>query len=172
MSKKELDAYTIFINVKDNKAEFEPQLKVKAWHEQNDVAKDKQAYIHMIRKEMESFDKKLSNDQTISITRDMIMALPRKEACNLHKKMAIFFDQNYESLLDAGLIDDVLVGEYKIGAVKLDKISKSYVEEQKKQTDWLCTILWQMVESVSFNIASGHHNPIYSSLLQRLTESL
>lgn len=106
----------------------------------------------------------------MDITFEKIMSLLYDAAIVLHQKVAEFIDANNEAVLDAELMDDVLMSEYKAGVAKLNNQGES--EEKKELTEWLASVVWQMVKCASSNIATGHQLPVYVDFVSNLSRSI
>lgn len=106
----------------------------------------------------------------MDITFEKIMSLPYDAAIMLHQKVAEFIDANNEAVLDAELMDDVLMSEYKAGVARLNNNERS--EEKKELIGWLASVVWQMIECASSNIAAGHQLPVYVDFVSNLSRSI
>lgn len=106
----------------------------------------------------------------MDITFEKIMSLPYDAAIVLHQKVVEFIDANNEAVLDAALMDDVLMSEYKAGVAKLNNQGES--EEKKELIGWLASVVWQMIECASSNIATGHQLPVYVDFVSSLSRSI
>lgn len=106
----------------------------------------------------------------MDITFEKIMSLPYDAAIVLHQKVVEFIDANNEAVLDAALMDDVLMSEYKAGVARLNNNERS--EEKKELIGWLASVVWQMIECASSNIATGHQLPVYVDFVSSLSRSI
>lgn len=106
----------------------------------------------------------------MDITFEKITSLPNDAVIVLHQKVVEFIDANNEAVLDAELMDDVLMSEYKAGVTKLNNQGES--EEKKELTEWLASVVWQMIECASSNIAAGHQLPVYADFVSCLSHSI
>lgn len=86
-----------------------------------------------------------------------------KEQILLHTIISVFIDRHYDDMLDYGLMDDILVNEYKAGIVKMDSMC---AERLVNTARWLDTVLSQMVICAKDNLAVGRNYPIYSNFLR------
>lgn len=98
------------------------------------------------------------------ITREMIMALPVEQAIKLHKTVVAFLESNLDAVLGAGLLDEVLYGEYSVGVEKLS--GKDC--DQQKQIGSLCSLLWPMVETAASNLSAGKTDSVYADFVNCL----
>jgi hypothetical protein len=81
-----------------------------------------------------------------------------------------FVEANYGAILDAGLMDEVLMEEYKQSVIKLEEFKTASSKEKQKQAEQLGFVLWTMVDNASQNIASGRYNPVHVELLKAISE--
>ena len=73
---------------------------------------------------------------------------------------------NYAAVIDNGLMDDVLVNEYKANVDKLSSQPPLSDCEQVKQFQWLDFMLKQMTECAKDNLAAGNPQPVFKALLE------
>lgn len=104
----------------------------------------------------------------MDITREMIMALPVEQAIKLHKTVVAYLESNLDTVLGAGLLDEVLYGEYRAGVEKLSGMDC----DQQKQTGSLCSLLWPMVETAASNLSAGKTEQVYADFVKCVAESL
>lgn len=89
----------------------------------------------------------------------------------MHKKVAEFVGANAEAVIDAAIMDGVLMSEYKAGVEKLIK-QDNQGEELKELEEWLTSVVWQMIECASSNIAAGHQIRVYIDFLGVLSNCI
>ena len=104
----------------------------------------------------------------MDITKEMILGFSADQAKALHEKIAAFIDRNYADFLDAGLMDDILVNEYKAGVAKLSCCNNS----TKETLAGLSTILWQVVECASECLAEGRKDSVYKDVIGIVAEAI
>lgn len=78
-------------------------------------------------------------------------------------KINEFIDQNYEYVLDYGLMDVVLIDEYRASLVKLSTSTDE--QDKKKVCEWLEFMVNQIKECANDNISVGRKYPIYEACL-------
>lgn len=84
---------------------------------------------------------------------------------NQHNKIIVFIDKNYDAILDNGLMDDVLVNEYKTGVAKLDSIETMSEGDKKELMGWLDSIVNLMIQCATDNIAFGRTFPVFENFM-------
>ena len=83
----------------------------------------------------------------------------------LHDRVVEFIEQNYEAVIDYGLMDDILVREYKANVAKLEALHLLPEAEQSKLLQWIDYMLKQMVDCANDNVAAGNPQPVFKALL-------
>lgn len=88
------------------------------------------------------------------------------ERLELHKSVVEFIDQNYAAVIDNGLMDDVLVNEYKANVDKLSAQQPLSDSEQVTVLQWLDFMLKQMTDCAKDNLTSGNPQSVFKALLE------
>lgn len=88
------------------------------------------------------------------------------EGLELHNKVVEFIDRNYAAVIDNGLMDDVLVNEYKANVIKFSAQPPLSDSEQVKLLRWLNFMLKQMTDCAKDNLAAGNPQPVFKTLLE------
>lgn len=86
-------------------------------------------------------------------------------AVNLHNRIVEFIDKNYSSVLDNGLMDDILVNEYRASVAKITNSSTILELERLKLIKWLDFILCQMIGCAKDNMNSGNNKQVFKDFL-------
>lgn len=97
----------------------------------------------------------------MDITKETILGLSIDQAKNFHQKVVEFLNNNYKAVIDGGLMDEVLMNEYKASVAKLDNSDIAA---------WLGNTLWQVVLCASANLAKGKTDAIYADLIKCVAE--
>lgn len=108
----------------------------------------------------------------MDITKEMTMALPVEQARELHREVVVFVENNYEAVLDADLMDDILVREYRLGVEKLTSILDPETDQTEIQRRTLDIILMQTVSCAADNLSIGRTIPIYKEFLSCVAETI
>jgi hypothetical protein len=88
------------------------------------------------------------------------------ERLELHKSVVEFIDQNYAAVIDNGLMDDVLVNEYKANVDKLSAQQPLSDSEQVTVLQWLDFMLKQMTDCAKDNLTSVNPQSVFKALLE------
>ena len=88
------------------------------------------------------------------------------ERLELHKSVVEFIDQNYAAVIDNGLMDDVLVNEYKANVDKLSAQQPLSDSEQVTVLQWLDFMLMQMTDCAKDNLTSVNPQSVFKALLE------
>ena len=99
----------------------------------------------------------------------MFMNLSNEQRLKMYEHVAMYLDSHYESVIDAGLTDDILLAEYKAGLASISDTNLDE-EERQKQIDWLSILVWQMIECSVNNLAEGRKNLVYANFIKTISE--
>lgn len=86
----------------------------------------------------------------------------------LHDRVVNFIDQNYEAVIDNGLMDDILIREYKANVSKLEALHLLPPPEQDRLIQWIDYMLKQMVDCAKGNLAAGNPKPVFKAFLEMM----
>lgn len=84
----------------------------------------------------------------MDITKETILGLSIDQAKNFHQKVVEFFNNNYKAVIDGGLMDEVLMNEYKASVA-----------------NWI-------MPTLPLGLAKGKTDAIYADLIKCVAEAV